>query len=123
MGYVVEFVHDPIKDDRKLFMELAPGTNRTVESYCMDIFDFGSTDQKALDFAGNQNMCAVQQDGVESYFTVSNVYNFETGAVTDGSTVALPSKEVGIYRELSRSLCIWDVTRVGRLEYNPFTMV
>jgi len=121
MGYVVEFVHDPIKDDRKLFMELAPGTNRTVESYCMDIFDFGSTDQKALDATGGQNICAVMQDGVESYFTVSNVYNFETGAVKDGSNVYSPNKESGIYRELSRSLCVWDVTRVGRLEFNPLS--
>lgn len=108
MGYILEIAYDPTKDDRKLFPESAPGTNRTMESYSMDIFDFGQTDQKAIDANNPENMTMIMQDGVESYFTVSNVYDFTTGAITDGSNAYSNSKELGIYRELSGSLGIWD---------------
>lgn len=118
-GYVMQIVYDPIKDDRQLFPEKAPGSNRTLESYAMDFFDFGATDQKALDATRDENMTMVQQGGVESYFTVSNVYDFMTGAITDGSNAYANSKEAGIYREMSGGLGIWDITRCGRLEFNP----
>lgn len=118
-GIEVEIVYDPMKDNRQLFPELAPGTQRTLESYSMDIFDFGVTDQTPQG-ANTSNMCMVMQDGVESYFTVSNVYNFETGAETSGGNVYSPKKELGIYKELSGSLNIWDVSRVGRIEVNPY---
>lgn len=119
-GYIVEFAYDPIKDDRKLFPEKAPGTNRTLESYAMDIFDFGATDQKAFDANRPENITMVMQDGVEGFWTVSNVYDFEKGVKTDGSNAYGNSKEVGVYRETSGSLCIWDVSRTGRLEYAPY---
>jgi len=119
MGYVLEIAYDPIKDDRSLFPELAPGTNRTIESYAMDIFDFGATNQKAYDASRTENMTCVMQDGVESYFSVSNVYNFETGAITDGSNAYSPNKELGLYRETSGALCVWDVSRIGRVEFKP----
>lgn len=119
MGYILEIAYDPIKDDRKLFPEKAPGVNRTVESYAMDIYDFGQTDQKAVDASNPENMTMVMQDGVESYFTVSNVYDFETGAIKDGSNAYSNSKELGVYRETSGSLGIWDVSRVGRIEFRP----
>lgn len=118
-GIIIEIVHDPIKDDRKLFPELAPGTNRTIESYAMDIFDFGMTEQKARDAAREENITMVMQDGVESYFTVSNVYDFETGAIKDGGNAYGHNKELGVYRELSGSLCVWDVTRIGRIAFIP----
>jgi hypothetical protein len=102
MGYVVEMVHDPIKDDRKLFPEKAPGTNRTVESFAMDIFDFGETDQKAQDANMAKNMCMVMQDGVEAYWHVSNVYDFSTGAIKDGSNAYNNNKETGLYVEKSQ---------------------
>ena len=60
------------------------------------------------------------QDGVEEYYTVSNVYDFRTGAIKDGSNAHGHSKECGIYRTLAGSICVWDVSRVGRIEYNPF---
>lgn len=122
MGYVMEIAYDPIKDDRKLFPEKAPGTNRTVESFAMDIFDFGATDQSAIN-ARPENITCVMQDGVESYFTVSNVYDFETGAIKDGSNAYSNNKELGIYRETSGGLAIWDVSRVGRVEYAPYSLV
>lgn len=119
-GVIVEIVYDPIKDDRKLFPELAPGTNRTLESFAMDIFDFGVTEQKAADTSREENITMVLQDGVESYFTVSNVYDFQSGAEMAGNNVYSHNKENGIYRELSGSLCVWDATRVGRIEFNPY---
>jgi len=117
-GVIVEIVHDPIKDDRKLFPELAPGTNRTLESFAMDIFDFGQTDQKAQG-AREENITMVMQDGVEEYYMVSNVYDLETGAIKDGGNAYGNNKECGIYRALSGSLGCWDTTRIGRISYAP----
>jgi hypothetical protein len=123
MGYIIEIAYDPIKDDRKLFPEKAPGTNRTLESFAFDIFDFGATDQKAFDAGRPENITAVMQDGVEGYWTVSNVYDFETGVEKSGGNVYGNNKELGIYRETSGGLCIWDITRVVRIEYAPFQIV
>jgi len=120
MGYVLEMVYDPIKDDRKLFPELAPGTNRTLESYTMDIFDFGATNQKAFDAKRSENITCVMEDGKEEYYHVSNVYNFQTGSIKDGGNARSNSKELGVYREISGGLCIWDIGRVGRIAFNPF---
>lgn len=117
-GIEVEIVYDPMKDDRKLFPIKAPGTNRTVESYAIDIFDFGVTDQKAAG-AGDQNITCVIQDGVEEYYTVSNVYDFYKGAETGGNNVYSNNKEAGIYRTLGGALTIWDISRCGRIEFNP----
>lgn len=120
MGYVVEFCHDPLKDDRKYFPEKAPGTNRTLESFSMDIFDFGETDQKAQDASMAKNMCMVMQDGVDAYWHVSNVYDFGTGAIKDGGNAYSNNKDLGIYREMSGGLAVWDVSRIGRISYNPY---
>lgn len=123
MGYWLEMIYDPIKDDRKLFPELAPGSTRTLESYTMDIFDFGATNQKAFDSKRQENITCVIEDGVEEYYTVSNVYDFQTGAIKDGSNAYSNSKELGIYRAISGGLCVWDVTRAGRIEFNPYRAV
>lgn len=117
-GMIVELVHDPMKDDRRLFPELAPGTNRTVESFCYDIMDFGATDQKAAG-ASPENITMVKEKDAEYYFTVSNAFNFDTGAIQDGSNAYSNNKELGIYREINGSLCVWDTSRIGRIELNP----
>jgi hypothetical protein len=122
-GYVVEFVHDPIKDDRKIFPELAPGTNRTTESFCMDIFDFGTTDQKPSNASRDENISMAIQDGVESFYSVSNVYDFSTGAIKDGSNAYSNNKELGLYCEKSGGLAVFDVSRTGRMEYVPSAVV
>ncbi len=121
-GVTVELVPDPVKDNKQLFPELAPGTsNYTLESFAMDIFDFGKTDQKASGASREENITMIMQDGVESYFTISNVYDFETGAEKSGGNVYAHNKTGSIYREMSGSLCVWDVSRVGRIEYTPAT--
>lgn len=118
-GIEVTVAYDPIKDDDQLFKIKAPGTNRPLESYAMDIFDFGTTDYKSQN-ARDENITMVMQDGVEEYYTVSNVYDFRTGAKIDGSNAYSNNKNCGIYRTLAGSLTVWDVSRVGRIEYNPF---
>lgn len=117
-GMIVELLHDPIKDDRRLFPELAPGTNRTIESFCYDIFDFGGTDQKAQN-AGPENITMVMEKDAEYYYTVSNAFNFDTGAIQDGGNAYGNNKQLGIYREINGSLCVWDTSRIGRMEFNP----
>lgn len=119
-GIIVEIMYDPIKDDRKLFPELAPGTNRTLESFSLDIFDFGASDARPGDASRSENITMVMQDGVESYYMVSNVYDPYTGAIKDGGNAYSNNKECGFYRELSGSLCVWDVSRIGRIEFNPY---
>lgn len=118
-GVTVEFVYDPIKDDETLFPEKAPGSTHTVMSYTMDVFDFGVTDQTPQGAGTSQNMTMVYQDGVESYYSFSNVYDFDKGAIKDGSNARGTSKELGIYRECSGSLGIFDVSRIGRIEFVP----
>jgi hypothetical protein len=119
-GVDVCIAYDPIKDDDTLFKTLAPGTTRPLESYAMDIFDLGYTDYKAQG-ARDENITMVMQEGVEEYYNVSGVYDIRTGKATmDGSAVPTNSKEAGIYRTIAGSLCVWDTSRVGRIEYNPF---
>jgi hypothetical protein len=59
----------------------------------------------------------VMQDGVEEYYQVGGVYDIRTGAPIYGSVRPTNSKRVGIYRTVAGSLCVWDVSRVGRIEW------
>lgn len=118
-GVTVEFIYDPIKDDETIYPEKAPGSIHTVMSYTMDIFDFGITDQTPQGASTHQNMTMVYQDGVEEYTTYQGLYDFETGAINDGSRVNSTSKEVEIRRANSGSLGIFDISRVGRIEFVP----
>jgi hypothetical protein len=118
-GVTVTICYDPMKDDDSVFKTKVPGTNRPVESFAMDILDFGTSEYKA-EGAGDANITMVKQAGVEEYFTVSNVYDFNSGAETSGRNVYALNTDAGIYRTLAGSLAIWDVSRVGRIEYNPY---
>ena len=116
MGIEVEFWYDPIKDNDQLFKRKAPGTNIPLESFQMDIFDFGYTDNRA-EGAPVENITMVMQDGVEEYYQVGGVYDIRTGAPIDGSVRSSNSKRMGIYRTCAGSLCCWDVSRVGRVAW------
>jgi hypothetical protein len=118
-GIVVEFVYDPIKDDQTKFPEMAPGSFHTVMSYTMDVFDFGVTDQTPQGASTHSNMTMVYQDGVEEYTRQQGLYDFQTGAINDGSVVNSSSKEIEIRRATSGSLGIFDVSRIGRIEFIP----
>lgn len=119
MGTTVCIAYDPMKDDDSLFKTKVPGTNRPVESFAMDIFDLGDTEYKA-EGAPSSNITMVMQGGVEEYYTVSNVYDFNTGAEKSGGNVSNNSTDTGIYRTLAGSIGIWDTSRVGRIEFNPY---
>lgn len=112
---IIDLVYDPIKDDSYWYPTLVAGQNRTVESYCYDIYDFGATDQKAMN-AGKQNITMVTEPSAEEYWHTSNVYDFTTGSIKDGSNATSPNKNCIIHRETNGSLCIWDTTRIGRVE-------
>lgn len=75
----------------------------------MDIFDLGQTDQKAFDAKRPENITMVAQDGVEGYWHTSNVYDFYNGVKTNGENVYNNNKKLGIYRECSGGLCVWDL--------------
>jgi hypothetical protein len=121
-GITLELVYDPIKDDPTLFPEKAPGSMHSVESYAMDIFDFGVTDQTPQGASSMANIACVMQDGVEEFVRVQGIYDFETGAINDGSVVNSTSKECEVRRATSGALAIWDATRIGRIEYVPVDM-
>ncbi len=42
----------------------------------------------------------------EEYYTVTGVYNFETGAINNGANAGTNSKELGIYRAKSGGLVV-----------------
>lgn len=112
MGVEVEILYDPIKDNDQLFKRKAPGSKLPLESFTMDIFDFGHTDNAPVG-ARSENITMVMQDGVEEYYQVGGVYDIRTGAPIDGSVRPTNSKRVGIYRTCAGSLAIFDVSRVG----------
>lgn len=117
MGVTVELLYDPIKDNDQLFKVKAPGTNLPLESFQIDIFDFGDTEYAAEGSKRGENITMVMQDGVEEYYQVGGVYDIRTGAPIDGSVRPTNSKKVGIYRTVAGSLCVWDTSRVGRIEW------
>ncbi len=118
-GIEVSIDYDPMKDNSSIYKMKAPGTNSTLESYSLDIFDFGVTDQNAQG-ADTANITMVMQDGVEEMYQIGNVYRFDTGAIDDGSNAYGNNKELGLYRAMSGSLGVWDVSRIGRIVLNPF---
>jgi len=61
----------------------------------------------------------VMEGDAEEYWTVEGVYNFQTGAENTGANTYSSNKEVGIHRESTYALGIWDITRVGRMEFLP----
>lgn len=119
MGITLSIEYDATKDNTGIYKTMAPGSNYTLESYAIDIYDFGHSNYAPKNSTSKENMTMVYQDGVESMYSVSNVYDFMTGAEKSGGNVYGNNKELGIYRELSGSLGIWDTSRIGRVEMNP----
>jgi len=116
MGVEVEILYDPIKDNDRIFKKKAPGSNLPLESFQMDIFDFGHTDASPSG-APAENITMVMQDGVEEYYQVGGVYDIRTGAPVDGSMRPTHSKRVSIHRTCAGSLAVWDTSRVGRIAW------
>ena len=118
MGVTVSIMYDPQKDDDTLFKETAPGSYLPLESYQIDILDFGQTED-ADELSNKKNICMVMEDGIDYYFSVGNAIDWKKGVVNTGENVYNFNKNFGIYREMSGSLCVWDASAIGRIEWVP----
>ena len=116
-GHIIEVGYDPNKDDQQWFYEKAAGTNYTKESFSFDIYDLGETDAAPAKARTKSNLAFVMDPSADEYFTVSNVYDFETGSEKSGGNKAQLNKEAGIYRAKSFALAAWDTSRIARWEY------
>ncbi|GIV86023.1 MAG: hypothetical protein KatS3mg054_0052 [Chloroflexus sp.] len=114
-GRVLRWVYNPNKDRADLYPELNADTGLPLESSSFDVFDLRQVD--ATGSLGNgRNVAYAYEPGAETYFTVSNVYDFRTGSIKDGSSVAVPSKFAGVYMETNGGLVVLDVSATMRFE-------
>lgn len=112
-GIEVELVYDPLKDDRKYCKRRHPDNPiYTVDSFRMDIYDFGMSD-------GEANMSMVIEKNIDAYAYVSNLVDPKTGVINTGAKVASFDKGIRMMREKSGSLWIKDTSRVGSIIYEP----
>lgn len=118
MGVTATIMYDPVKDDDRFFKEKAPGSYLPLESFQIDILDFGKTED-AGENASGENIFMVMEDNLDYYFSVSNAIDFKRGVVKSGENVYRFGKNLTIHREMSGSLGIWDVSAVGRIEWIP----
>lgn len=118
MGIIVEVMYDPIKDNDQYFRQKAPGSYLPLESFQIDVLDFGKSANAAKGSSG-ENITMVSQSGVDAYWSTCNIVDIRKGPITDGSNSYGQNKTCGIYRELAGSLAVWDCSRVGRIEWCP----
>jgi hypothetical protein len=116
MGITVSIMYDPRKDDDTLFKTKAPGSYLPLESFQIDILDFGKTEDAAENSNG-KNITMVMEDNIDYYFSVSNAIDFKNGVVKNGENVYKFGKTHSIYREMSGSLAVWDTSAIGRIEW------
>lgn len=118
MGITARIMYDPIKDDDRFFKEKAPGSYLPLESFQIDILEFGKTED-ADENASGENIFMAVEDNVDYYFSVSNAIDFKRGVMKSGENVYRFGKNLEIYRELSGSLGVWDTSAIGRIEWIP----
>jgi hypothetical protein len=116
MGITVSIMYDPRKDDDTLFKQKAPGSYLPLESFQIDILDFGKTEDAAENSNG-KNITMVMEDNIDYYFSVSNAIDFKNGVVKSGENVYKFGKTLSMYREMSGSLAVWDTSAIGRIEW------
>ena len=116
-GHIIIFEYDANKDDPMWFYEKAAGTNYSKESFSFDIYDLGPTDAAPQGARSKSNLAFVTDPESDEFFTVSNVYDFQTGSEKGGGNVSNLNKEAGIYRAKSFGLAVWDTSRIARWEY------
>lgn len=118
MGVVARIMYDPIKDDDRYFKEKAPGSYLPLESFQIDILEFGKTEDAAENASGENIFMAVE-DNVDYYFSVSNAIDWKRGVIKSGENIYRFGKNLEIYRELSGSIGVWDTGSIGRIEWIP----
>lgn len=115
MGVDIQVMYDPSKDDGSIFQQKAPGSYLPLESFQIDILDFGKTEDAAEKTSGT-NITMVVEDQSDYYYSISNAINLN-GIVKDGSNIYTEGRNLEIKREKSGSLCVWDAMAVGRIEW------
>lgn len=116
MGITVSIMYDPRKDDDTIFKTKAPGSYLPLESFQIDILDFGKTEDAAENSNG-KNITMVMEDNIDYYFSVANAIDWKNGVVKSGANVYKFGKTLSIYREMSGSLAVWDSSAIGRCEW------
>lgn len=112
-GRIYRFVWNPNKDNAQFFQKLDPETNKPLESESFDVFDLGTS----KDALGNKkNMALAYDPSAFEWFTVSNVYNFATGSIKDGSNAYSDSKECKVRQAINGAAIWFDVSRTLRIE-------
>lgn len=112
-GRIYRFVWNPNKDNAQFFQKLDPETNKPLESESFDVFDLGTS----KDALGNKkNMALAYDPSAFEWFTVSNVYNFATGSIKDGSNAYSDSKDAKVRMAINGAAVWFDVSRTLRIE-------
>lgn len=110
-GRVYRFVWNPNKDNIDTYPDVDPETGIPKESYSFDVFSL--TESK--DALGNKkNMGLAHEPGAYEWFTVSNVYNFATGSIKDGSNAYDDRKEAYVRMAMNGSMIIFDLSKCFR---------
>ena len=115
MGVDIQVMYDPSKDNGDVFQQKAPGSYLPLESFQIDILDFGKTEDKAENTSGT-NITMVTEDMADYYYSIGNAITLD-GIVKDGSNIFRENKKLTIRREKAGSLCVWDAAAVGRIEW------
>lgn len=114
-GIDVQIMYDPSKDNNQIYTQLAPGSYLPLESFQIDILDFGDTEDAAENTTGS-NITMVKETMGDYYFSVYNAMR-QSGPVTSGENVYKFGKELEVYHEMTGSLAIWDTSAIGRIEW------
>lgn len=110
-GRIFRFVWNPNKDNLSTFPEIDPDTGRPLESESFDVFSLNRNE----DALGNKNNIAMAHEpGAYEWFTVSNVYNFATGAIQDGSNAYSNAKDCSVKMAINGSMIVFDVSGTAR---------
>ena len=112
-GRTYRFVWNPTKDNAQFFQKLDPDTNKPLESESFDVYNLVNS----KDALGNKKNIAMPYDpSAFEWFTVSNVYNFATGSIKDGSNATSDSKECKVRMAINGGLVIFDLSATLRIE-------
>lgn len=116
-GMTLVVMYDPSKDNDRYYREKVPGTNYTYESFTFDVVDLADVDGVPAEAKSRSNIAMVKESMKEEYYSVGNVYDIHTGAITNGGRASSTSKLCGIYRESSAGLAVFDVSKIFSAVY------
>lgn len=116
MGVTCRLMYDPNKDNQQVYTQLAPGSYLPVESFQIDILEFGDTEDALENSNNKSNITMVKETMGDYFFTINNAMKPD-GPVTGGENVYKFGKEHEIYYETTGSLAVWDTSAVGRIEW------